>query len=499
MPDTIIKHFFIFLCCLYTYHRLLNHNLSSKSQKIAVISLSITFALFTFFLKIYLPSFSNIFPVIILGFILGSISSRPKLSFVTAIISFGFSYGIFVISCSIILALSAPFLYNCASFPYYCFMFFSGLLECLLILSLFHVKRFQKGMPFLYSTNFINVGSIICLLCLAVITYLQISASLPLLLAILIPISLITAIFALILWWQNQLTKSYLTKLRLLELESLRNELQNKELLLSKLQKENEELGRLIHKDNKLIPAMENAVYEYLASTTPNDERTLSLGTSLLRELHNLSENRKDLLTTISNIHSQDFSTGLLSLDALLSYMDKQSQLVNIKFSVNIPANLTHLIPSKMQSDDLIHLLADLIENAIIATSSCPDRKIYLQIYLYHKTLIIELADTGIPFSISSFTNLGHKPFTTHPESGGSGIGLMDIWKIKNKYNASIHITEYNNSFPFRKKISFLLDKKNQYWIYSWRYEEIIAATRRTDLFILPNTDTTNPLSQSFL
>lgn len=493
MSDIIIKYFFIFLSCLYTYHHLLNHTINSKLQKFAFLLLSIFLSIFIYLLKIYLPDFSNIFSIICLGIILGLMSSRPQLSLITTIISFGISHGMFTISSGIVLLFLAPLLYPATAFPYHCVMLLSGLLEIFLLLILFRVKRFRKGMPFLYSTNFINIGTVICLLCLALLTYLQISDSLPVWLTILLPLSLITAIITLILWWQKQLTKSYLAKLRLLELEALRNELQEKEQLLSKLQKENEELGSLLHKDNKLIPAMENAVCEYLISAASDTENTLSRGNSLLCELHNLSENRRDFLMRISNICSQNFSTGLLSLDALLSYMDKRAHLANITFSVNIPENLTPFVPAQISSDDLVHLLADLIENAIIAATDCPERKIKLQIYLYHKSLIVELSDTGIPFEIPTFMNLGLNHFTTHADSGGSGIGFMDVWKIKRKYNASIHITEYESCLPFRKKISFLLDNRNQYWIYSWRYEEISAVARRADLLILPNTDMADP------
>lgn len=99
-----------------------------------------------------------------------------------------------------------------------------------------------------------------------------------------------------------------------MELESLRNELQEKIMLLDKLQRENNELSRLIHKDNKLIPAMENAVYEYLRSNPSGQAETLSRGTLLLEELQNLSENRHNILSSLLPAEAESFSTGIVPL-----------------------------------------------------------------------------------------------------------------------------------------------------------------------------------------
>lgn len=474
---------------MYTFRKLLNQKNLKRLKILFSFFLSLGLSVCAYLFKLYLPYFGDIFSVIVLWLSLYSRCFRPQTSFVATVISFGFSYVMFVISSCIILILFTPILYRCTSFPYYFFMLFSGILECVLILTLFRQKRLRKGMPFLYSTTFVNIGTLICLLILTLLTSMQVPRSPQLWFAVSAPATFIVALIVLMHWWQTQLNKNYLAKLQKLELESLRNELQEKTKALSDLRKEHEELCKLIHQDNKLIPAMENAVFEYLVSQKINCTDTLSRGNNLLVELRNLSENRKDVLSAISTLHSRMFSTGNSSLDALLSYMDKQTSIHNIDFSVNILVDFKFLIPSIISSDDLIHLLADLIENALIATSNCVHRKIQLQIYMSNKSLIIELSDTGIPFEITSFLHLGYEQITTHAESGGSGIGLMNIWEIKNKYKASIHIMEYKEPSPFSKKILFLLDNKNQYLLYSWRYKEIISQLTRTDLYVLPNTD----------
>ena len=58
------------------------------------------------------------------------------------------------------------------------------------------------------------------------------------------------------------------------------------------LKKQNEELGRLIHKDNKLIPALETAGTDFLSAD--GDEKNKALGASLILQLKELSGSRRE-------------------------------------------------------------------------------------------------------------------------------------------------------------------------------------------------------------
>ena len=156
--------------------------------------------------------------------------------------------------------------------PYILVMLLTGILEAPFVLLLFKPKRFRKGMPFLYSTKTANSGTLLCLFCLTILTYMQARTSPSVWVALAFPALFIIAVFVLIYWWHSQLTKSYRSRLQALELESLRTELQDKADRLDKLAQENAEISRLIHKDNKLIPAMEIAIYDYLKSAFANKD-----------------------------------------------------------------------------------------------------------------------------------------------------------------------------------------------------------------------------------
>lgn len=483
---TMMKYFFIFLYSTYIYDHLLNRKSLKNIHRVIYICLSLILSVITCILKLYFPVAAYIVPIISLWIIFYLSTASPQLSFITTTISFGISYGFFTLSNCIILLFFTPIYYHrMADPPYSLVAFLVGILESLFVLLLFKIKRFRKGMPFLYSTKIANSGTLLCLFCLLVLTYMQARTSPSVWVALTFPALFIIAAFVLICWWQSQLTKSYRNRLQALEFASLRSELQDKTDRLDKLTKENTEINRLIHKDNKLIPAMENAVYEYLNSDFSDTDAMIAHGNMLLNELRQLSENRHQVLSTFSTIQSQTYATGIVSLDALLAYMHKKAELANINFTVNLAFTPLTSLSDAISNEDLVHLLADFIENAIIAVSGCHTRNIQLQIYQYNNCPVIELFDSGSPFAIPVLMNWGIHPYTTHSQTGGTGTGLMDVWKIKDKYRASLHISEYEEEAPFCKKIAFLLDKRNQYLISTWRQEEILSQINRPDIRVL--------------
>lgn len=486
MYNIIIKHFFIHFGCIYLYYHLLNIKITSFTQKCILVVMSSFLSFFTLILKLYLPEMANIFPFLLSWIILSCVSLQPKITFVTTMISYSISYGISMLIYFIFL-LTFSLLRHTFLFIPNIYLLLSGFIEIILIKLLFHTKKFRRGMPFLLSKNFLNFGTGISLCFFCFLTYLQLSDYFRLKFVFFISFLTFISTTALIFWWQAQLTKSYLHKLQLLELESLRKELEETTKEMEHLKKQNEELGRLIHKDNKLIPALEAAVIDFLSAD--GVEKNKALGASLIRQLKELSGSRREILDEVSAARSRHFATGIPALDTLLDYFDRRAEARKMEFTVNIAPNLAAYVPSKISSEDITHLLADLLENAIIAVAPCASRKIRLQIYPYRKWFVIELSDTGIPFQEKSLLQFGIQQLTTHESSGGSGIGLMDIWKLKEKYHASIHITEYRDTAPFSKRITFLLDHRNQYLIRTWRFEELRTKSRRADLCILPPGD----------
>ena len=136
---------------------------------------------------------------------------------------------------------------------------------------------------------------------------------------------------------------------------------------------------------------------------------------------------------------------------------------------------------------DFVHLLSDLLENAIIATRYAKGQSIELSLQILKGTPAISVSDSGIPFEINTLMKFGICEASTHTDEGGTGIGLIDIWSFKKKYHASLVIEELDNSI-YSKRLSLLFDGKNKYLIISNRFQQIISSQTRADLLVINAT-----------
>lgn len=488
MLADFIKFSSIYFGSIYICIKIMNYTFTFRYHKLILSIIPYTLSVLTYFLSINIAELTFVIPLLLLWLSISFFTLQPQQTFVSVTVAFGISYCIHAVASFIMLLVIFPTHLDPPSFQNLALAIPTTIVQALFTITLFRIKRFRKGMPFLISTTIVNIATFVCLFLITFLMYIQFKGTHRIARIATLLISIATLTFV-IYWWQSQLTKSYKRALLLRELESLRTELQEKDKLISELTSQNEQLGRLIHKDNKLIPAMENAVCEYLVSDFADAQATLDKGNTLLLEVRNLSNSRTNIISEIYATKCKQFSTGISSLDTLLNYMDKRANQDNIKLSVHIALELNEHIPRIISAEDLVHLLSDLLENAFIATNQCPNRTVQLQFYQSQKAFVIEVADSEIPFEVSSLTNFGTVQLTTHADTGGSGIGLIDIWKIKDKYRASLHITEYEMTTPFSKKISLIFNKKNQYSIETWRKEEIAQASKRNDFLIYDYKD----------
>lgn len=352
----------------------------------------------------------------------------------------------------------------------------------------FQLKRLKKGMPFLYELNFNNAGfflSICIIICVIIIstpytlhTYIIMSS-----LFLIFPCALL-----LISWWRAIITRNYHRKLQQFEMQKLKNELVLKEQEITRLLENNKALAQIIHRDNKLIPAMELAVNTFLQNqNTLSPQQLKEQGLALSAHLQTMSQERKFNLTEYQTNGQPLASTGICAVDAVLQLMYQRALQEQIDYTLRIAENIKTTAMQSLSEEDFSHLLADLIENAFIAMSDVPDKKILINLGRMGNHLSVEISDNGQPFSPEIFQDFGLKAHTTHAGNGGSGIGLMDIWKLKKKYRASLVITEYApGTYSYTKQISLIFDAKKHYIIQTYRRRELGQIRFRDDLYIFP-------------
>lgn len=477
----IFKFFSIFLCCLYISTKILKHPLLNLFHNFSFCILSTLLSFIAYFLNLHFPETRDIIPLLVLWCYMSIITLCPKLSFISITIAYGISYSFHAISGFLVTIIISPFYYNSINTPYLILSILTSTLHMLLTVMLFRFKRFHKGMPFLFSTAFINIATMICLLFISILIYFKLNRTFFIIQLLTLFLFTITLAF-LIHWWQAQITKSYKRSLEQRELESLRIELQEKDKTIAKLKAENVRLGDVTHEYNKLIPPLAEAVCEYLEGDFADAEMTRSKGQALSAQLRTQSEKLAQTTALVNAKKYQQHDSGIDNLNPYLNSFEKQAVSGNIEFSVHTAVNLREQLPKNLSVDDFVHLVVNLLSNAFIAVTDCANPAVQLQFYQVGKHFVIEVSDNGIPFEIESLVNFGLERITTHADTGGSGVGLVAIWEIKEACGATLHIEEYASGVPFSKKISLIFNKKNLYSIRTWRKEEILQKSKRIDL-----------------
>jgi signal transduction histidine kinase len=342
-------------------------------------------------------------------------------------------------------------------------------------------------MPFLRNKAGGNIGvliSTVLLCCFIAINNLNDPMSI---------FTLISAIFVILcgmcilLWWRSRLQKAYIEKLRADEMQSLREAVQEKEQQIKRLEQNNDSLAEIIHKDNKLIPAMELAVREYLQSFERESRADIQLkGQMLLKQLKEIFCDRSGIIEDYQSTNEIMPQTGVFPIDALMEYMFNKAKANGIKYEFTVSGSVRYMVENIISVSDLRTLLADLIENAIIATKSCDKKKILVSLGVYEGYYMVDVFDSGKPFEQESLINFGRKKTTTHANTGGSGIGLITVSEILNNYHASFIIEEFPDKYNiYTKKVSVIFDHLNQYMVKARTDEEIRTISVREDSIVI--------------
>ena len=331
------------------------------------------------------------------------------------------------------------------------------------------------------------VGSVICLLFIFVCTILTINNVNK------IHIISFTAIYSLAIlihfWWRYRIKEKYIETLRINAQKETERKLAMQTQETERLKQQNDELSALIHKDNKLIPALELSVRTFLSryEESPSDEALRQTGNELLSRLEKLTAERQGIIKDYENRNKTINLTGINSTDDILGYMLAKSIESDINFETSFSSDIAKDIENTVNTDDLNTVLADLIENAFISCRDSEKKNVLLDMSSVDDTLCISFFDSGNNFDLDVFSQMGLRRITTHANSGGSGIGLVTLFEMLRKYKASIIIKELDSeSGIFTKEISLIFNKKNSFIILSPRSDKIADCVYGRDIIVKP-------------
>lgn len=466
MIASYMKYFGIIISSYYIYRKILN---IKRNKNIVLLNLTCSAIFSALMYIVFLKCKFLIIPLLILlsfVYLKWIYKTRLALSFTTTLISISISYIFNYISA---IAMAAIFGFGHVKFSVSTerlSSFCVTILQLLFVYLLFKIRRLKSGMPFLINKGDDKIGLLIsfaliaCFICSS-------NAGSPTSYLFTIPIIFVVlGSVGIFVWWKNRLTKNYLKKLKNNEFQQIQNALQNQKTEIERLKQHNDAMSKIIHKDNKLIPTMELAVREYLAqSDLQNELEMQQKGHALLKELQAISSERSGVIKDYQHCHVKVTTTGVFPIDSLLQYMCCKAQAAGIQLKLTLLASMKYLTENIIPSSDLRTILADLIENAVIAikSSNSSNKKILVSLGIINQFYEMDIYDSGIPFESETIRHLGQKNNTTHADAGGSGIGLVTVLEILERYNASFCIEQIQNTHNiFTKKISIKFDNFNE-------------------------------------
>lgn len=486
MSENIMRNFFVLTVSIYTFCKLLNLKIKPPFFYFKTIVFSLSTSIISTFLFEDNQSLNWIFVLVILILTLKSLFQiRFSIIYTSVLFSFSFSFIAFTLSGIIAVVILLPFFYENYEIPWFIIRLGVGILHYFLIYCRFHLPRLQKGMKFLYHIPSGNIGSTICVFLIMLIIVLSETPNAMESFTIRFASLILFSGFLLIYWWNYHITQTYRRFLRKNEIDSLNLLLEEQKQEIAYLKSENDKLSRLIHKDNKLLPALSLAIMNSYETRTALDFSTLNTDSSIYIKLKQLYAEREKAVATYQQEILRLPQTAFDSVNAILSYMQTESLTQNIPFQVMLFDDLASTIPHEIAEDDFTHMLSDLLSNAIHACKDIPSTSIQVYLGKMNEISTIKILNTGNIFDIGVLRDLGLARHTTHADTGGSGIGLMDIWSIKERYGATLLIDESVTASTTYTCVNILFNHKKHYIIQSNRYKELSSLINRPDIMII--------------
>ena len=482
------RNFFVLIISIYSFYKLLNLNFFIKPQFISSVFFSFIISFISATLFFNVLSLNWLF-ILLSFFVFIKFTTKFNFSILysTSLFSFALSFVALNFSFIIIALILSPFYYGKYELPWFFIHIHIWLLQFILIFCCFRIPRLKRGMIFLSNTPSINIATSFCLFTIMLFILLcQAETDNDKLLLSFSGVLFILA-FLLIYWWNYHITQTYRKFLRRNEIDSLTLLLEERNQEILYLKKENDKLARIIHKDNKIIPALSMAIIDSYENKTELDLSKLECDSSLYVKLKQLYDERCETLEKYQQEVLHLPQTSFDSVNAVLSFMQSEALNAGVPYEVVLFDNLDSTIPAEITENDFIHILSDLLANAVNACRDIPSASVRIYLGRMDGISTIKICNTGNVFDIDTLKNLGLVRHTTHADTCGSGIGLMDIWKLKEKYSATLLIDETvgTDSSSTYTCINILFNHKNHYIIQSNRYKELSTHINRPDIMII--------------
>ena len=335
-------------------------------------------------------------------------------------------------------------------------------------------RRFRNGIQFFQSYENLGVGlflsSLVFILSSVDMRHGFISDASLLVLLVGITMSGI----GIFIWVKANITRYYKSKLRDRDATMYLKELESCEEELDRLRRTNELLSSVVHRDSHLFAAL---------GTAASDAQSLD---ELSEEIRTLIRERTELIENEIQKSSLIPETGDKMIDSTIHALALRAEANHVRLVLNVTAPVTEIIGDKLSRTALQTLISDHVKDAITAVQSCSEAKgkMLLNLARDGNAYTMTIFDNGVPFDTATYDKLGRERYTSHPDSGGTGIGFMQTFDTLSRCKCSLIITEFDGGMPYTKSAGFRFDGKGRFIIKSPRAEEIKNALTREDVSV---------------
>lgn len=452
---TIAKYSVMFICSFYGYLKLSKIKIKLIQLLDLLVAIALGTALYfaTFKIRLLMPALFVIFNFLYCFFryrqsalksIVYCIISCGIISFILVIgflISIPLEYITFSLISDIVIRDSIIAVIN-------------SLLILVLTFLIYKIKRFKSGISLKSNDGSVELLLLVSVLSIFLLTlfYTEDAVNSPIELAIL---SLIFCGLAMIIWWKKHVTNNYLKQINKRNEMLYEKRIEALDAERKQLSEQNEELAKIIHRDNKLIPALVSAVERLIEKSS--DKTDLQ---DLINQLESLSAEHKHIIENY-NVQSDTIpEIENTAVSAVIHYLNGRAAQTGVSFKADADDGcIKQLLEIISDQTELNTILCDLGENAIIAAKDVEEGKLYIAFDKDNGGApCISFYDNGAKFDNKVIANLGKKKITTHLKDGGSGIGLMTLFEILNKYNASFYLNEKLENGLYTKCVKVMFD-----------------------------------------
>lgn len=466
---SIVRMFFISIYTYEIYVRILEHKFSTKKTIAIIVILIILNFAYTIVKEYFGTTIGMILLYFLLGCCMGLIENVEfGYSTITMLIAFAMSVLTYAISVSLIYILHSRSNVVISAI-------FIVIIQKLLILLFFKIKRFKNGFSFLKNrTNDGYVDMLMATISVIVVFVYALfgSHNLEIIKHIFIPFIMLAIIMIIMI--QKTLTMYYKQRLLQKTIEEYKKNIAEKDEQIKRLSEEKFKISKLNHEFYNRQHAMELKVEEFISNANLNTEVANEL--SVKDKINTLSKEYSAKLKEIKNLDRLP-STEVEEIDDMFRYMQTECEKNDIDFKLQVSGNIVHMTNKIIPSNKLATLIGDHIRDAIIAINSGNNNFRSILAILGIKDNCYEFCvyDTGIEFEIHTLIKLGVEPVTTHKDSGGTGVGFMTTFETLKQTNASLIIEEKNEAKEnnYTKAVIIRFDNKNEYRICSYRADKI--------------------------